>query len=254
MKSKKISLANLVEKTKNILFKSSKKSNNHNVDDESTEKNDLCSDESLEHKSFNKLNDVIDDEDYDEFKKMTNANDQQYEEMLQKQSNDDKDEDEDGDGDDVDEDEDEDENENEESDSKSKRSCSSTGSQNYSPETSFFYTSDKFINSFEDDEITKYIQEKFPLFRSDDANDAILRKTIIEILNDVRFMTKLLEYYNMTIFDFFKYLYRQESSLFKGQFLKRLQKAMKYKKYAITAKKQAFRYSPRHKSKRKAKR
>ena len=248
MKSKKISLANLVEKTKNILFKSSKKSNNHNVDDESTEKNDLCSDESLEHKSFNNLNDVIDDEDYDEFKKMANANDQQHEEMLQKQSNDDEDED----GDDVDEDEDE--NENEESDSKSKGSCSSTGSQNYSPETSFFYTSDKFINSFEDDEITKYIQEKFPLFRSDDANDAILRKTIIEILNDVRFMTKLLEYYNMTIFDFFKYLYRQESSLFKGQFLKRLQKAMKYKKYAITAKKQAFRYSPRHKSKRKAKR
>ena len=248
MKSKKISLANLVEKTKNILFKSSKKSNNHNVDDESTEKNDLCSDESLENKSFNKLNDVIDDEDYDEFKKMTNANDQQHEEMMQKQSNDDEDED----GDDVDEDEDE--NENEESDSKSKGSCSSAGSQNYSPETSFFYTSDKFINSFEDDEITKYIQEKFPLFRSDDANDAILRKTIIEILNDVRFMTKLLEYYNMTIFDFFKYLYRQESSLFKGQFLKRLQKAMKYKKYAITAKKQAFRYSPRHKSKRKAKR
>lgn len=248
MKSKKISLANLVEKTKNILFKSSKKSNNHNVDDESTEKNDLCSDESLEHKSFNNLNDVIDDEDYDEFKKMTNANDQQNEEMFQKQSNDDEDED----GDDGDEDEDE--NENEESDSKSKGSHSSTGSQNYSPETSFFYTSDKFINAFEDDEITKYIQEKFPLFRSDDANDAILRKTIIEILNDVRFMNKLLEYYNMTIFDFFKYLYRQESSLFKGQFLKRLQKAMKYKKYAITAKKQAFRYSPRHKSKRKAKR
>lgn len=104
------------------------------------------------------------------------------------------------------------------------------------PETNFFYTNDKFLNSFEDAEMIQYIQASFPNFKSIDANDMIVRKTIIDMLNDSKFMNKFLKYYNIDIFEFFKFLYRVEPSVFKGLFLKRVQKAVKYKKYAAVAK------------------
>lgn len=127
-------------------------------------------------------------------------------------------------------------------------SASSQSSQAH-PETNFFYTNDKFINAFEDDEIILSIQEKYPMFKDIDTDDTMMRKTIIDMLNDSKFMVKLLKYYNMTIFDFIKFLYRQEPSLFKGQFVKRIQKSLKYKKYVSNDKKQAFRYSPKRKAK-----
>lgn len=37
-----------------------------------------------------------------------------------------------------------------------------------------------------------------------------MRKTIIEILNDTKFMTEVLERYNMNIYDFFKFLFRYD--------------------------------------------
>ena len=46
-----------------------------------------------------------------------------------------------------------------------------------------------------------------------------MKRMIITVLEDVEFMTDLLEQYNMTILDFFKFLYRQESSLFKTVFI-----------------------------------
>lgn len=126
---------------------------------------------------------------------------------------------------------------------------SSSSQSQARPETNFFYTSDKFINAFEDDEIIKYIQQKYTMFKDVDVDDTMMRKTIIDMLNDSKFMVKLLKYYNMTIFDFIKFLFRQEPSLFKGQFVKRISKSLKYKKYVSQDKKQAFRYSPKRKGK-----
>ena len=104
-------------------------------------------------------------------------------------------------------------------------------------ETNFFYTSDKFFNTFEDDEITYYIQCKYPTFDFENSNDIVMRKTIIEILNDTKFITEVLDRYNMNIYDFFKFLFRYDQNIFKGLFFKRIRKALKYKKYATTAKK-----------------
>jgi len=67
-----------------------------------------------------------------------------------------------------------------------------------------------------------------------------MRKTIIEILNDVKFMTELLDRYGMNIYDFFKFLFRYDMNIFKGLFFKRLKKALKYKKYAVEVKKQSY--------------
>lgn len=120
--------------------------------------------------------------------------------------------------------------------SKSSRSESMASSSSLS-ETNFFYTSDKFFNTFEDDEITYYIQCKYPTFDFENSSDTVMRKTIIEILNDTKFMTEVLERYNMNIYDFFKFLFRYDQNIFKGLFFKRIRKALKYKKYATTAKK-----------------
>lgn len=108
------------------------------------------------------------------------------------------------------------------------------------PDTSFFYTSDKFIVSFEDKDITSYIQKKYPMFNVEQQNDTVMRKTIIEMLNDVKFMTCLLDRYGMNIYDFFKFLFRYDMNIFKGLFFKRLKKALKYKKYAVEVKKQSY--------------
>lgn len=135
------------------------------------------------------------------------------------------------------------------SSTKSEEKNSSSSQSQARPETNFFYTSDKFINAFEDDEIIEYIQQKYTMFKDINVDDTIMRKTIIDMLNDSKFMVKLLKYYNMTIFDFIKFLFRQEPSLFKGQFVKRISKSLKYKKYVSQDKKQAFRYSPKRKGK-----
>lgn len=127
-----------------------------------------------------------------------------------------------------------------ENDSCNEENYSSNASSFMQPDTSFFYTSDKFLISFEDKEIVEYIQQKYPLFNVDKQNDTVMRKTIIEMLNDVKFMTNLLERYGLNIYDFFKFLFRYDVNIFKGLFFKRLKKALKYKKYAVEMKKQSY--------------
>ena len=189
---------------------------------------------------FNNIDCDLDDSEYDEFMKFAHSNSnsikcQKHIETSQSNKSD------------IECNDDSDDSINEQSISKSS-SHASTQSQSR-PETNFFYTSDKFINSFEDDEIIEYIQQKYPMFKDVESDDTMTRKTIIDMLNDSKFMTKLLSYYNMTIFDFIKFLFRQESSLFKGQFIKRISKSLKRKKYVVQDKKQAFRYSPKRKRK-----
>ena len=49
-------------------------------------------------------------------------------------------------------------------------------------------------------------------------------------------MLNILDSYNMTVLDFFKFLFRLCPSVFKGFFVKKVQKTLKTKKYAKTVK------------------
>lgn len=104
----------------------------------------------------------------------------------------------------------------------------------------FFYTNDKFITRFEDDNILEYLKEHYPLFMKDPLDFQTQKKQILDMLQNAQFMEDLLNYYDMNIYEFFKFLFRLEPDLFKGSFLKRVQKAMRYKKYAIKAKRCSF--------------
>lgn len=48
------------------------------------------------------------------------------------------------------------------------------------------------------------------------------KKQIIEMLSDAKFMESFLSHYDMTVFEFFKFLFRLEPDLFKGSFSKRV--------------------------------
>lgn len=104
----------------------------------------------------------------------------------------------------------------------------------------FFYTNDKFISTFEDSEILKYLRSFYPVFMRDPSDFSTQKKQIIEMLSNAKFMDAFLKRYDITIFEFFKFLFRLEPDLFKGSFLKRVQKAMKYKKYAVNAKRTSY--------------
>lgn len=84
---------------------------------------------------------------------------------------------------------------------------------------SFFYTDEKFIDQFEDREILEYVRMAHPEYNPKAGDDSALRKAILSILSDSRFMSRLLDRYGMTIFDFFKFLFRIEPSVFKGTFI-----------------------------------
>ena len=84
---------------------------------------------------------------------------------------------------------------------------------------SFFYTDEKFINQFEDKEILAFINVKYPMLDPRKYDESKLRKQILYMLNDSKFVCDLLETYSMDIFDLFKFLYRLDSSVFSGMFI-----------------------------------
>lgn len=104
----------------------------------------------------------------------------------------------------------------------------------------FFYTNDKFVATFEDDDILKYLKDHYPLFMKDSLDLQTQKKQILDMLQNAKFMEEILSYYDMNVYEFFKFLFRLEPDIFKGSFLKRVQKALRYKKYAIKAKRCTF--------------
>ena len=100
------------------------------------------------------------------------------------------------------------------------------------PFGNFFYVNDGFISRFEDDVILKYIRDKFPGFDPGRGRESALRNSVIAMLKDSDFMQRLLERYSLSIFDFFKFLFRMDSSIYKGSFIHKIQKTINRKKYA----------------------
>ena len=62
------------------------------------------------------------------------------------------------------------------------------------------------------------------------------RRAIIELLENDDELSKILKSYNMTICDFFKFLFRLCPSVFKGLFVKKVQKTLKNKQYVDAVK------------------
>lgn len=56
------------------------------------------------------------------------------------------------------------------------------------------------------------------------------------MLNDVELMEMVLDEYDMSAIDFFKFLFRICPTIFKGLFVKKVQKTLKGKQYAKTIK------------------
>lgn len=87
---------------------------------------------------------------------------------------------------------------------------------------SFFYTNDKFMNQFEDKDIIADIQKKYPKFMIDSSSDSELKKTVCEVIQDKKFVEQILESYDMTVLDFFKFVFRLDMGIFKGAFLTKI--------------------------------
>lgn len=102
---------------------------------------------------------------------------------------------------------------------------------NNSVDSSFFYTSDKQLNALDDSEIIKYIIQTYPNFVQS-SKDALLKKTFLAILDDEKFINSILNHYDLTIYDFFKIVYKNYSALFNTLFIKKVKDKIKNKKYA----------------------
>lgn len=66
------------------------------------------------------------------------------------------------------------------------------------------------------------VSKQFPGLLATEKNDNARKNAILSMLNDIEFMDDVLEQYNMTILDFFKFLFRLCPSTFKGMFVRKL--------------------------------
>ena len=111
---------------------------------------------------------------------------------------------------------------------KKKRSSKSGEAQ-----ISFFYTNDKYFTQFDDNEIIQSVRQKYPDFMKEGISDIDLKRTIICILQDKNFVDSVLEFYNLSVQDFFKFMFRRDTTIFKGPYLSKLQKVIQESGYKI---------------------
>ena len=95
---------------------------------------------------------------------------------------------------------------------------------------SFFYTNDKFFDQLDNNDIMKAILKKYPRLSTSNT-DSIIKKALIEMLNDEAFVSEILSYYNISIYDLFKMLHKTYSSIFKGTYLKKVKSNLEGKSY-----------------------
>lgn len=100
------------------------------------------------------------------------------------------------------------------------------------PASAFFYSDEKAVASFDDAEIIEFIAHRFPEFEPGKADEQRLRKAVIDMLSDDDFVSRLLSRFGFSVYDFFRFLYRSDSSIFHGVFLQRVQRTVKGRKYA----------------------
>ena len=76
----------------------------------------------------------------------------------------------------------------------------------------------------------KAILKKYPRLSTSNT-DSIIKKALIEMLNDEAFVSEILSYYNISIYDLFKMLHKTYSSIFKGTYLKKVKSNLEGKSY-----------------------
>lgn len=96
---------------------------------------------------------------------------------------------------------------------------------------SFFYTNDHLFDQMDHAEILGVVIRKFPDFALDN-DDATIKKTLLQLLNDAEFMSSILAYYNITIYEFFALLYKNYASIFKGSYLKKIKHELDTQDYS----------------------
>ena len=104
----------------------------------------------------------------------------------------------------------------------------------------FFYSNDRFIDTFDDKTLYQYICNEYPGLKESDQNIQHKRNSIIDMLNNDEYMKDLMENYGMTVFDIISFLFRLCPSIFKGIFIKKMQNILNNKPYVKSIKKHKY--------------
>lgn len=67
--------------------------------------------------------------------------------------------------------------------------------------------------------------------------DAELKKVLSHLIQDKEFVMSLLSYYNMSVLEFFKFIFRLETGIFKGAFLTKVGRLVKEAGYDLDVRK-----------------
>ena len=86
----------------------------------------------------------------------------------------------------------------------------------------FFYSNDRFIDTFDDIHIYEQICKDYPALNENHKNLQQKRHAIIDLLSNEDYMNNLKESYGMSPFDVVSFLFRICPSLFKGIFVKKV--------------------------------
>lgn len=113
-----------------------------------------------------------------------------------------------------------------------KHQSSASGSQGEA-QIAFFCSNDKYFNSCDDNEMIEMIQVKYPNFMRYGTDDNEMKKTLIMLFQDKPFVDEFLEFYNISIQDFFKFIFRNEMSVFKGPYISKISKILKDVGYEV---------------------
>ena len=95
---------------------------------------------------------------------------------------------------------------------------------------SFFYTNDRFIESLDHELIFEKIFKKYPQL-AESTNDNMIIKSLVQVLSDESFIEEILEYYNLTSYDFFKIIFGKFCLTFKALQIKKLKAVVQNKSY-----------------------
>ena len=71
-------------------------------------------------------------------------------------------------------------------------------------------------------QLYEFITTTHPGLSEHETNETTKRNAIVNLLNDANLMNRILDEYNMSILDFFKFLFRLCPSVFKGLFIKKI--------------------------------
>lgn len=104
----------------------------------------------------------------------------------------------------------------------------------------FFYTDDRFFETFDDKNLYAKVCYRWPALHEDQKNLQYKRSAILELLSDEEFMIELNDQYGMNAFDVISFLFRMCPSLFKGIFIKKVQNVVQKTDYAKKLKKHKY--------------